>query len=391
MGRKKGTGKGSVFYNKQRNTWTAQPPETENGEIKLQKKSFETKEEAEKYLEVLAYQREDSLYIKHNGIPLCELMKVLTERKYKEEKIKANQYGRLLKTIKSIENVFKDKKIEDVTSKEIQNYLNHIKEEKKYSKSEIKKHYQQFSQTFYYALDKKYIARTPMTDVYNPGSKKKAKKVKPLRIKEQQKLTKYLEKSTIKEEPYKNEFLMQLYMGLRVGETLALRNTDVDLEDKTISICKTLTTDENGKVIMGKTPKTEDGIRILPIPDKIMPYILEQLEISKNNRDGQLFLSKNDNLVDHRNVNRSLHKILDKLGVTSVSTHSLRHTYATRCAHSGMKDVVLQYLMGHSDISITKQYYITADEDFQEEQLRELYNFFDKNNMFFEQNNELEK
>ena len=43
-----------------------------------------------------------------------------------------------------------------------------------------------------------------------------------------------------------------MYMGLRVGETLALTTHDIDLKNKKIKIHRTLTTDENNSVIMGK-------------------------------------------------------------------------------------------------------------------------------------------
>ena len=80
-------------------------------------------------------------------------------------------------------------------------------------------------------------------------------------IEEQQTFTNYLMSKTIQEEPYKNVFLIQMFMGLRVSEALALTIHDIDLKDKRIYVKRTLTKDELGHTIMGKTTKTYAGKR----------------------------------------------------------------------------------------------------------------------------------
>ena len=70
--------------------------------------------------------------------------------------------------------------------------------------------------------------------------------------------------------------------------------------------------DKNLKVVMGDTTKTYAGIREIPIPENIRGSLIEQMRIAKNNRDGQLFLSENGNLIDGRNANRILKKRLNK-------------------------------------------------------------------------------
>lgn len=68
----KGTSQGSVYYNKQRDKWSAQyyDIDIENDTSKKKSKLFSTKEEAEKYLQTIMYQKENPLYIKNNGIPM---------------------------------------------------------------------------------------------------------------------------------------------------------------------------------------------------------------------------------------------------------------------------------------------------------------------------------
>ena len=164
-----------------------------------------------------------------------------------------------------------------------------------------------------------------LIDMVISGQKnKKDKVVRALEVEEQQLLTDFLVNKSLKECPYKNSFLIQMYMGLRIGEVLALQNTDIDLKHNLLRVDKTLTTDKNEKVIMGETTKTYAGIRDLPIPQFIKPFIIEQMEQGKNNKDNQLFLSPKGNLVDPRNANIALKKILkDNFNITDITTHSL--------------------------------------------------------------------
>lgn len=128
-----------------------------------------------------------------------------------------------------------------------------------------------------------------------PKSQKEDKKFDALEVEEQQRLTDYLLNQNVQNMPYKNALLIQLYMGMRIGEVLALKYSDFDLQRKVLKVSKTLTTDKNDKVCIGKSTKTYAVKRELPIPDFILPYILEQLEISKDNQDNMLFLTPEKN------------------------------------------------------------------------------------------------
>ena len=59
------------------------------------------------------------------------------------------------------------------------------------------------------------------------------------------------------------------------------------------------------------------------------------------------------------------YNIQDKSVKGTISLHSLRHTYATRCIESGMPPKVLQHLMGHSDIKVTLDTYADVFDNFQ--------------------------
>lgn len=314
-------------------------------------------------------------------------MKANAQKKLDTNLISENQYGRILKTINVIEkSVIANKKIDELSSDEIQGYLNTLKH---YSNSYIKKIFEQFTQAYKYAMNKGYIYKNPLNDVIKPKSNKKDKIVRALDIEEQQEFTEYLTSKTLKEEPYKNVFLMQMYMGFRIGEVLALKNSDIDLKHNLININKTLTTDKDGKVIMGDSTKTYAGVREVPIPAYIKPYVIEQMQVAKNNKDEQLFISPNGKYVDNRNVNYILKKRLENLGITGISTHSLRHTYGTRCVEAGMRAVALQRLMGHQDVSVTLNTYTSIFNKYKESEINKVNDYYLENEILLNNNIEI--
>lgn len=389
----KGSSEGSIYLNKQRKRWIAQYYEEDITTCKMIKKSksFKSEDEAKKYLKAIMYQKENPLFIEHNGLPICELMKSNLKLKYDTNQITSTQYGRVLRTIEKIEKFELGKKnIDKITSEELQLYINSLKH---LSNSSINKVFQQFNQAFRIAINRGYLMMNPMINVIKPRSLKEDKVVRALTVEEQQEFTKYLLSKNVSECKYKNVFLIQMYMGLRVGEALALTMNDIDLKNKRINVHRTLSNDENGAVIMGTTTKTYAGKRNLPIPDYLNPYILEQMKLAnnqENNNEKLLFKPDNARYTRRVNVNSELKRILEKyIEITGISTHSLRHSYGTRCIESGMAPVVVQRLMGHTDIGITLNTYTDVYDKFKEKEIQKVNNYYLNENLISSNNIEL--
>lgn len=387
---------GSIYYDKNRKNWrcTYYIYEKDTQEETRKTKSFPTEQEAKDFLTSIQYQKGNELFIKNNGIPLNQLMRENVQRKLDMNVISERSYTRLMESIKIIEKSSMSKKnINDITSSEIQSYLNSLKD---YSNSTIKKVKEQFSQAFREAVNKGYIVRNPMLEVIRPKSTQIRKPVRALEIEEQQKLTNYLINAPITDVPFKTVYLIQMYLGLRIGEALALRSTDINLHRNLITVDKTLTKDKEGKIIMKYLPKTYAGIREVPIPVFIRNEIINQMRLAENNKDKQLFLDKNENYVRPENANRRLRELMEKMNIPSISSHSLRHTYGTRCVEAGMRAVALQRLMGHSDVAITLNTYTSVFNKYKEAELEKVNNYYMNNeivsadNLLAENNNFIE-
>ncbi len=377
---KKGTSEGSVFFNKSRKRWTAQYYEIDitSGKKKRKTKDFKSEEEGKEFLKNMMYQKQNPLYIEHNGIPIVELMKSNLHLKYDTNLISDSQFVRVTETIKSIEKSnIASEKIDEISSDDIQDFLN----SKKYlSNSSINKIFDQFKQAYNYAINKGYISKNPMLNVIKPKSNKQTKKVRALTVNEQQQFTNWLIKQNVEDFPYKNIYLIQMYAGLRIGETLALQTYDINLREKKINVNKTLTKNLKSKVVMGKTTKTYSGLRDVPIPYSLYPYIVEQMKIAENNTDNPeklLFKPADKQYTSLSDVNDVLKTVLKyTLGITDITTHSLRHTYGTRCIEAGMQPVVLQRLLGHKDISITLNTYTDVLNEFKNEEMEKVNNYY---------------
>ena len=182
----KGTGQGNVYFNSQRKKWYAQFNyyDSISGKLKKKTKSFDTKEEAEKYKATINYQKENPIFINHNGIPMVEILKSNLKLKLDTNQIGETQYWRVMKTIQALEKTsFGNKSIDTIRADELQDYLNSLKH---LSNSMIEKAHQQLNQAFRIAMNKGYILQNPMISVIRPKSDKDNKIVRALELDEQQ-------------------------------------------------------------------------------------------------------------------------------------------------------------------------------------------------------------
>lgn len=113
--------------------------------------------------------------------------------------------------------------------------------------------------------------------------------------------------------------------------------------------------------------------------------------IQEDNEDKLLFKPPHNKYTTAENVNRALGKILDELGIEHMASHSLRHTYATRAIEAGVTPVVLQKLMGHTDVSITLNTYTSVLDRYKETELEKVNQYYMNNNLLKQPNKELDR
>lgn len=383
--RRRGNGEGTIFEDKKNKRWIGQYISgiAEDGKAIRKSVYGKTQKEVINKLNEVKYQMNNDIYVEKNGIKLVKIMEDIREEKLASNTISGGQYARLKWTINKIKNSkLGEMKIQDVTKNDIQEFLNSIKD---LSDSYIKKLYEQFVQAYRRAEIKKYITYNPMYEVIKPKSDKQTKVVEALDINVQKAFTEYLNKVSIENEPYKNIFLIQMYMGLRIGEVLALSTENIDLKNKLLYVKRTLTNDKEFAIILGNKTKTYAGNRTLPIPDFLVPIFEEQLKYANGNLHNLIFTT-NDNYIRTSAINKELKRIFEeelKTSSKNISTHCLRHTYGTRCIEAGMTAVVLQILMGHKDVTVTLNTYTSVFNKFKEDELEKVNNYLTNNQLNF--------
>ena len=149
--------------------------------------------------------------------------------------------------------------------------------------------------------------------------------------------------------PFGSFFLIMLACGLRTGEAIALTWFNVDLKNKTISITQSLENHSNNI----KEPKTKAGFRTIPIPDWYIPYLENIKKTSQF-----VFTNRLNNMVGRKTVERNWKEVSELAKLPAdLTPYYLRHTYATSLAEMGVDMKTAQYLLGHSNISVTAKIY----------------------------------
>lgn len=171
---------------------------------------------------------------------------------------------------------------------------------------------------------------------------------------------------------YYDELVILLGTGLRISELCGLTDSNLDFEGRTILIDhQLLRNTETGYYI--ETPKTKSGIRQIPMNASVYEAFGRVQKRRKaatpvviGGYGGFLFLKKNGQpkvAVDYSSMLRGLLKKYNKqhnAKLEKVTPHTLRHTFCTNLANAGMNPKALQYIMGHSNITMTLNYYAHA-------------------------------
>ena len=149
-----------------------------------------------------------------------------------------------------------------------------------------------------------------------------------------------------------------LYTGLRKGEALALTREDFDFKGKKINVSKSVYHDANQPKI--KLPKTEAGIRKVPILDPLLKTMPRRWK-------GYLFsMDGGQTPLTEMQYQKLWREYAARTGITCTA-HQLRHSYATILFECGIDLKDAQYLLGHSTAAMTQDIYTHLREQRKEE------------------------
>lgn len=284
-----------------------------------------------------------------------------------------------------------EKAVGDITSADIINLLNYWMN-KGYAYTTVKKAYVVLNEYFRYLYREELIAKNPMANVemIKKSNFLSAQNKENLPTNETVTVFTAEEIEKFKKECFRcwgtgkglyqqsAAYILMLNTGLRTGELLGLLNSDIDIENKTLTVRQGVkevsrrngTEFTSGREIKIGKPKSTASKRTVPLNKAAIEMIEELRKEAYFGENTPLVADENGGYTRPVNFRKRYYRILRAAGIEQKGLHSLRHTFATNLVN-GIKqpDGTIKSLtprqvadlLGHSTSQITELYYVKKD------------------------------
>lgn len=184
------------------------------------------------------------------------------------------------------------------------------------------------------------------------------------------------------------------FTGVRLGELLGLKWSDLDYNAKTIRISrqvnrlKDYSPDAKAKTRLGiqEDTKTKSSNRTISLPDSLLELLkkyqerqsLEKQKWGKSYYDFDMIFAREDGYyIDPATFRKHYQKKLKEAGLHHYSFHALRHTFATRALEAGVAVKVVSQILGHSSVQITMDTYSHVLPELQKESMNKIAEYIE--------------
>lgn len=341
-----------------------------NGNIRLQlcyrddtgkrrRKSFIAITLDECYKRANKYAAECKGLITNSDSTIPDILRAKSKSDLSMNYIKRQTHNGNERAARSIENhIIGQLPVCQITIEIIEDYMEYIT---KYADGTIDKIFRDITNAFEIAKQEGLIRKNPMKsyDMRKPKSEKVARKASALTENEQKKLVVELKERKIPYGAldYTNQFLIQLYSGLRMGEVNALTAEDIDMNNNILHVRNTVIK-VDGKTELGNTTKTYAGSRDVPISGKLGAVLTDALSKAKKNPHNLIFFDyRKGGIISTDQASACFKTYCKRCNIEPRGSHILRHTFATRCIEAGVPAIVLAKWLGHTDIHVTLDTY----------------------------------
>ena len=265
-------------------------------------------------------------------------------------------------------------RIENVKLSDAKEWALRMKE-KGFSYNTINNHKRSLKASFYIAIQDDCVRKNPFDFKLNEVLENDTKEKVALTEEQEQALLSFIKTDNVYHKHY-DDVLILLKTGLRISELCGLTVADIDFKNEVVIIDhQLLKSKEQGYYI--ETPKTKSGIRqvtlsrekiqafqrVMKKRPKAEPFVIDgQSNFLFVNHKGKPKVAIDYNALFVRMV-KKYNKHHKDNPLPHITPHTLRHTFCTRLANKNMNPKDLQYIMGHSNISITMNWYAHASID----------------------------
>ena len=156
-------------------------------------------------------------------------------------------------------------------------------------------------------------------------------------------------------EQYRAMTLLAAWCGLRFGELIALRRSDVTADGSMLRVRRGVVRVRN-QLVVGDT-KSDAGKRDVAVPPHLAPMLVDHLErLAQPGREGLLFPAEGGGYLSSSSLYRYFHPARDAAGRPDLRWHDLRHTGAVLAASTGATLAELMARLGHSTPAAAMKY-----------------------------------
>lgn len=334
-----------VYKNPDSGTWYSICWFTDWKGVRKQKcrRGFTTKREA------LGWEREFLMQRQSNVDMTFDSFVQLYEKDIKP-KLKLNTWLTKESIIqKKILPYFKDRKLSEITAKDIMDWQNEIRsltdsKGKPYSTTYLKTVHNQFSCIFNHAIKYYGLQINPAARAGNMGSEEK----KEMLFWTKAEYMKFIDAMMDKPMSF-YAFEMLYWCGIREGELLALTPADFDFTGSIVSINKSYQRLKGQDVIT--TPKTKKSNRVIKMPQFLCEEMQDYIKMFYS-------AGKNDRIfpVSKHYLKHEMERGCKETGVKKIRIHDIRHSHVSLLIDMGFTALAIADRVGHESIDITYRY-----------------------------------
>jgi integrase len=346
-----------------------------------------TKKEAEKELAKFIVEVESGTYVAPEKMTFANFVENEWLKKYAEKEYSPTTLKLRIYAIKAhIMPYFGQMQLNDIKPIHIVTFLDRIDREKSktgpnhLSGSTKRNIYSTLKNILSRAYEWKIIPNHPMEGIKLP--KGDHKEMKYYSTEEAYEVVKALYQES---DTWRLFFLGAMFGGFRRGELLALEWSDVDFDNNTISVRKSIPITIDGKAVI-KTPKTKSSERVVVMPEWYMRELKEYYREWKKERLrlGDQWKGGDKQYVFHSGFGEPYSvitptsqwiRIVKRYGLKRIRLHDLRHTAATLLIEAGVDLKSIQERLGHSNYQVTADIYAHMTQKMNKEAASKLEKF----------------
>ena len=254
----------------------------------------------------------------------------------------------------------------DLTSLDLQRFYKHLLDGGRVDRIEAKKKpkglapktvrniHQMIGSAYNLAIEQKLVTRNPADGCALPKVERKEMQTLPV-----EQLTSFLREA--KDSGVFALYYIDLTTGLRRGELLGLKWSDIDLEKGDLRVQRQIGRID-GKII--EMPlKTKNAYRTLPLSADAISVLMQQRRKTGNSE--WVFPSPTGGPMSPDSVLHMLQRVLKRAGLPRIRFHDLRHTFATMALQNGVDVKTVSSMLGHYSAGFTLDTYAHVTTDAQ--------------------------